>query len=459
MCSRYIFGNAAVPDRRGCRHVNAHDRALTGGRVARRTLLGGLVGVAGAGALSACSAGSASSGSGASGGKELSILLLGPTDKTIGYLNDTAIPAFADSTGFTVQVQQSDWGSGFQKVVTAAASGTLTDLVMLGGIWTAPLASKNALLPLDDLLADYADRDTFYPATIADCRYQDKTYAMPLYSDSRTAMYRKSLLEKAGADPAKLPTTWQEYAALAKKLAKAGGGPVAFPTDWNLDKSVGLQQSFAQLILQAGGTYYDASGKAQFSSDQGVQALEYLMSFYRDKLSSADSVFSGTGATPFVRGDAAMQYTGMSTIANARQNKADAVDDIVVGQPLASTDGGKPITSAWINKIGISAKTKNRDAAWQFLQHLNTPDVATFLGEQYGGLPARKDLSEAPYLKGISPNLIGASQYVVPQPPSPNMLTIAPQINTFLQQAIRLDGTAKDILTAMDAKINEINGV
>lgn len=434
------------------------DQGSTTNRFDRRILLGTAAAATGTAALSACSAGSASSGSSASG-QQLSILLLGPTDKTIAYLNDTAIPAFSDTTGITVQVQQSDWGSGFQKVVTAAASGTLTDLVMLGGIWTAPLASKNALLPLDDLIAGYADKDTFYPPTLEDCRYSGKTYALPLYSDSRTAMYRTSLLERAGADPAQLPATWQEYQALAKKLAKAGGGPVAFPADWSLDKSVGLQQSFAQLILQAGGTYYDADGRAVFASDQGVHALEYLTGFYRDKLSSADMVNAGTGAAPFVRGDSAMLLSGMGTIANARQNAAEVVEDIVVGKPLASEDGAKPVTCAWINKVGISAKTENRDGAWQFLQHLNTPDVAAYLGEQYGGLPARQDLADAPYLTGISANLIGAAEYVVPQPASPNMLTIAPQINTFLQQAIRLDGTAKEILTALDAKINEINGV
>lgn len=430
-----------------------------GGRFGRRSLLGAATATAGAGALAACTPGSASSGSQASGGKEVSILLLGPTDQTVSYLTSTVAPAFSDSTGITVQFQQSDWGSGFQKVVTAAASGTLTDLVMLGGIWTAPLASKNALLPLDDLLADYADKDKFYPATLQDCTWQGKTYGLPLYSDSRTALYRASMVKQAGADPDALPTTWAEYHALAAKLAKAGGGPVAFPTDWALDKSIGLQQSFAQLILQAGGTYYDDQGKAVFASDEGVAALEYLMGFYRDKLSSVDMVNSGTGASPFVRGESAMLFSGISTIANAQQNQPDAVIDIVAGTPLAHQDGGKPVTCAWINKIGISAKTKNRDGAWQLLQHLNSPDVASKLGQFYGGLPARTDLADSPYLKDVSPQLVGASEYVTPQPASPNMLAIAPQINTFLQQAIRLDGTAKSILTALDAKIDQINGV
>lgn len=433
---------------------------LVGARhgLSRRSFLGGVAGVAGAAALGGCSPGSASGGSG-SDGKQLSILLMGASPQTVDYVNKTAIPSFSDSTGIKVQLQQSDWGSGFQKVVTAAASGTLVDLVMLGGVWTAPLASKNALLPLDDLLSEYSDKDAFYPGALADCAFDGKTYALPLYSDTRTAMYRKDTMEKAGADPAKLPATWDEYRALAKELSKSGGGPIAFPADWGIDKSVGLQQSFAQLMFQAGATYYGPDGKAQFASNEGVEALQYLVGFYRDKLASSDMVNAGTGASPFVRGDAAMGFGGFGIITNARQNQPDAVDQIIVGDPLASTTGGKPVTSAWINKVAISAKTKDRDGSWQLLQHLMSADVIAKLGELYGGLPTRQDLADAPYLEGLSPKLVGATEYVVPQPPSPNMLTIAPQINTFLQKAIRLEGTPKSILTDLDAKIDQINGL
>lgn len=144
-------------------------RSSTPNAFGRRLFLGGLAGAAGVGAMAGCSPGSASGGSaGNSSAKQLSMLLLGASDATVTYVNKTAIPSFSDSSGIKVEVQQSDWGSGFQKVVTAAASGTLPDLVMLGGIWTAPLASKNTLLSIDDLLADYADKDAFYPAALAD---------------------------------------------------------------------------------------------------------------------------------------------------------------------------------------------------------------------------------------------------------------------------------------------------
>ncbi|MCE4026246.1 extracellular solute-binding protein [Microbacterium sp. Au-Mic1] len=426
------------------------------GTLSRRTFLAGMAATASGLALSSCAAGSTvSNGSSTS----LSMLMLGPSHETLTYLTKSLAPAFAKSSGVKLEIQSTDWGSGFQKVTTAAASGTLSDIVMLGGIWTAPLASKNALLPLDDRLKDLSHRSNFIPAMLKDGYYNGHSYALPLYTDTRTPIYRKSFLKAAGVDTDNLPATWEEWAEAAAKLSKANGGPLAFPVDWGIDKSVGLQQTYAQLMFQAGGTYYDSSGKATFASDEGVAALEYMMGFYRRGQASSDMVNSGTGAQPVVNGDAAMTFSGLGAISNAKQFKPEVVEDLIVGLPLAMDAHSDRATTAFVNKIGISARSKNPDAAWKLLSFITDENNSVKLAELYAGLPARSDETDAPYLKGLSPNLTAAARYVVPQPPNANMLAIAPLINTSLQQAVRLQGTAKSILTELDRQIDELNGV
>lgn len=427
--------------------------------VSRRTLLKAGLTTAVVGPVAACSPGSTVSGSGSgSGAKTISVLVLGPSAETLTLLRDTLIPSFTKQSSIEVTIQQSDWGSGFQKVTTAAASGTLADVTMLGGIWVAPIASKNALLPLDDMLADWSDKANFYPALLDDCTYQGKTYGLPLYSDTRTALYRSDFLNKVGASTDDLPTTWAEYRALAVELSKATGGPTTAATDWFQDKAIGLQQSFAQLLFQAGGTYYGEDGRAQFSSDAGVTALDYLMGFYRDKLSDANLVYQGTGPKPIVSGQAGTIYSGFLEVANARQNAPQVASKLTAGKPLTATKGGKPATCAWVNKLGVSARSKNPDAAVEFVKFLVGKEAAPQLGALYGGLPARTDLTGADYLKDLSKAYIDAANYVVPQPPNPNMLTIAPEINTAIQKAVRLQGTAQEILADLDKRIDQING-
>lgn len=394
------------------------------------------------------------------GEAKLSVMMLGPSAETLAYLEQTALPAFTQATGIAVELQQSDWGNGFQRVQTAAASGTLPDVLMLGGVWTAPLAANGALLPIDDYLPSWTDRDNFYPAMIDDGAYGGVNYALPLYTDTRSQLYRADYLEAAGISQDALPRTWDEYRAFAETIA-AGGGPAAkTPVYWNVDRSIGLQQVFAQLMLQAGGTYYGPDGKAVFSSEAGQSALEYIVSFFRDGLSDINQVFAGAGANPLVAGDVASSFgSGFGSITNAMQNAPDVVPLIVSGPPLAKTAGSRPVTSAWINKIAIAAKTPNPDGAWALIQHLVSRGVAEELSLLYGGLPARKDLADAAYLKGISPGFTAASEFIVPQPPHPNMLIIAREINTAVERAVRLQAEPSVVLSDLDMTINQINGV
>lgn len=77
----------------------------------------------------------------------------------------------------------------------------------------------------------------------------------------------------------------------------------------------------------------------------------------------------------------------------------------------------------------------------------------------FGGLPARSDLTDAEYLTDTPPGFIEAAEHIVPQPAHPNMLQIAPEINTAMQDAIRNPDDVERVLADLDATIDEINGV
>jgi multiple sugar transport system substrate-binding protein len=160
-----------------------------------------------------------------------------------------------------------------------------------------------------------------------------------------------------------------------------------------------------------------------------------------------------------VAGTSVTHFGGVNTVVNARTNAPDVVSQIIAGPPLASAKGGKPITTAWVNKLAISARTKDRDGAWQLLQHLVDHDSSEKLADLYGGLPARKDLANAKYLQGIPAGLPAAAQYVVAQPAHPNMLIIGPTINTAVEKAVRMQADVKSVLADLDNQLNEINGV
>ena len=388
----------------------------------------------------------------------LTFMMLGADQRTTSTLQDEVLPAFTEATGLEVTFQSTDWGSGFQKLTTAAASKTLPDVFLIGGIWTAPLAERGALLDLTDRVADWEDTPHFNQKMLEDGAYEGVQYALPVYADTRTVFSRRDHLEAVGLDPEALPTDWDAYREAAAKMSTVDGGPARFGASWRQDTSIGLQQAFAQLFFQAGGEYFDDSGAATFSSEAGTRALEYLMSFYEDDLSSVNDVYSGSGATPIVAGEAALSFDGISTLQNAEQNNPDALDELVFGMPLSATAGGDPVTCSWVNKLAISAHTEDPDGAWQLLTHLTSGDNKALMADLTGSLPARTDADDDPYVAGLPQEFLAASDYAVTQPPHPDMLEIGPAIKTQLERAIRLEAGAEQILQDIDAAIDDITG-
>lgn len=92
-----------------------------------------------------------------------------------------------------------------EKLLTGMAGGEIPDVILWDRVNTAMYAQKNALLDLDDLIAeDNIDMTSFYEETVKEMQYEEKQYGIPLLVDNRSLFYNKTLLDEAGVEP---PTT------------------------------------------------------------------------------------------------------------------------------------------------------------------------------------------------------------------------------------------------------------
>lgn len=392
---------------------------------------------------------------------QLQFMLLGPSNELLDAFNQKIIPAFNQKQpGVKIDLQTSDWGSAFQKITTAAAAGTLPDTLTVGGIWTAPLAGKGALRAIDEYTNKWPDKAQFYEGVWKDAQYKGQTYCVPYNSDTRTVVYRSDFFQDAGLDPAKPPTTWDEYKAAAAKLVKKDGGQVVREgANWGIDTSIGLQQAYAQILFQAGGTYYTPDGKPNFSSPEGLKALNWLVSFFKDGLSSVHFVNQPNAPSSLVAGTGAMTYANYGVITNAQSMNKEVVPKLKAALPLKMDASSKPVTSSWNNKYGIGKTTKAPDAGWAWVAHLTSAEWAALQLSIIGQMPARKDLANADFMKGRDPVFIEAANDVVPQPPNPEMLQIVQIINKALDAAIHLQATPEQTLKDIDAKVSEVINV
>lgn len=124
----------------------------------------------------------------------------------------------------TVKVTPVGWDVAHQKLVSAAAAGTMPDVAQMGGSYMGEFAELGVLEPVDTKTFDKKD---FFPAGWNQGEVDGTAYGVPWYVDTRVLYYRTDLAKKAGVD--KAPADWQEMRDLATAYQEKAGdqvGPV-----------------------------------------------------------------------------------------------------------------------------------------------------------------------------------------------------------------------------------------
>ncbi len=101
-----------------------------------------------------------------------------------------------------------------------------------------------------------------------------KVYGIPRTGYSMGLIYNKKLFKKAGLDPDKPPTTWEEVRADAKRIAALGGGTVGY-ADYSAQNQGGWH--FTAELYSQGGDVVSADGKkATVDTPEGHAVLRNL---------------------------------------------------------------------------------------------------------------------------------------------------------------------------------------
>jgi len=116
--------------------------------------------------------------------------------------------------------------------------------------------------------------DSMLPGTKAAFSDSGKLYALPYSAYTMGIVLNKGLFKQAGLDPTKAPTTWQEVAADAKKIAALGNG-IAGYQEYSAGNTGGWH--FTAELYSRGGQMVSGDGKsAGFDNDLGQSVLRTL---------------------------------------------------------------------------------------------------------------------------------------------------------------------------------------
>ncbi|MGI8748386.1 MAG: ABC transporter substrate-binding protein [Deinococcus sp.] len=195
----------------------------------------------------------------------------------------------ASHPNIQVRAQAQPWGTTWTQLPSLVASGRSPDVVVINEDQITGFIARGAVSPLSaaELKAAGVNQASFYGPLFKTADYKGKSYGVPVSSVAYVMFYNKDLMQKAGLDPSKPPTTREEFLKAAractmdksgKNAGEAGFDPKNLDT-WGVSlysNWVGSRLAYAS-ILQNGGSLVDKVDNAAFNSPAAVSAVQFLV--------------------------------------------------------------------------------------------------------------------------------------------------------------------------------------
>lgn len=265
-----------------------------------------------------------------------------------------------------------------QKILTAAASDTLPDLLWLDRASLASWAERDVVISLDDCIQQTGiDTSAFYDAAMTESTYDGQVYGIPGGMDVRALYVNLDALNEIGVDGTTLDTSdWDMLSDLGEQLVKRDGDRI---TRWGFDPKFQPGGYLWLWGLGNGGSFMAEDGKeATFDEEKVVDALEWGINVYDVQGGYQDYESVSTtwqGDEQFARGEVAM--TGyeswmLGIIARVAPDLNFAVLPIRErgsgpDGPMVSFTGGR----SWAIPRGAS----DAEVACQFIAYMHTVDT------------------------------------------------------------------------------------
>lgn len=116
---------------------------------------------------------------------------------------------------------------GYDRLLTAIASGTAADVVNFESAAVTEWAAKGLLEPLDDLYTPESIRNDFFPADAAEVTWNGRVWGLPGYTNVRGLYWNVDIFNEIGLDSTRSPATMREIGELNQKaLQQTGAGQI-----------------------------------------------------------------------------------------------------------------------------------------------------------------------------------------------------------------------------------------
>ena len=267
--------------------------------------------------------------------------------------------------GITVVGQEYPWdGGGYSNnLLTAAMGGGAPDVSTFKLTATPSFTNNNLLANLDELIANWADKDQINESlynTMKKASGTDSIYVMPWNTQVLYVYYRPSMFEAAGV---KVPTTYEEFLAACDALTRDTDGDGK--TDvygFGMRGSNGGQEPWGCFLYAGGGDF------EHMDSEGAIKGMQDYIDLYKNGYVPETAPNDGFSQVidNFKSGLTAMTIHHIGSSAQMIETFGDDVDAFIFPQGVGRW------TSMGDTETVMFDSCKNKEAAFEWMAYLAT---------------------------------------------------------------------------------------
>lgn len=366
-------------------------------------------------------------------------------------IHDVVTDFNASQDKYTVEIQDLPQTSYNDSVTGAAVAGTLPDILDVDGPIMPNWAWAGYMAPLE---LKPGALDNWLPSTIG--YWDGKVYSVGMWEAACAIFARKSVLEKYKIRIPTLDEPWtlDEFNGILATLKASG--EFEYPLDLGMAwTGEWYPYGFSPFLQSFGGDILDRStfttAEGSLNGPEAIAFGEWWQSLFTNQYVSGTTQDSADRDTGFLDGKYALMWNGNWAASTA----SDKLGDDLLLLPTPNFGNGSRIgAGSW--QFGVSASSKNKAGANEFIQFMMQDKYLVRFSDEWGNIPPTKTAVAASkrYSSGapFEPFFALSAAQATLRPPTPAYLAAA----KIFEKALADIANGADVTETLDAAADQI---